>query len=856
MSDAPVRHARGSVPHRRAGARSDAGRRVGRAGSATPRRRRPARAARVPERARRGERRRRASSSRGFARRARRRRSRGRPRCRRRPRCEPDPAPAPRSSALRTRARRQGDRVERAPAPRARRDRSLFLDADVSLRARTPSGGCSARSTRHPTPILASAKTTCAARPTLFEARDGRAVRGRLPESLAAALRGAHATGCRRAMPEDLLEPERWLELDGRRRAHRARARARAWSCGCRRRCATSSASASASRWAKVQLARELSARSLGARRTRSPDCARRCAQLGPADCSRLGAYLALRETRARGRAAAVRARADGGRVARRPASHEALGCRVKVLCPGDAPAGAAVARRPGARLPPPAPARAPRHDITCCALAGRASRRRRCAARSRRSACGSRSCRSACAGRVAGARARRSSAIAGRCRCCSTTGGAARRARGGADRARAASTSCTRSSCGRRRICPAADGPPVVLDLIDALSANLARRARAASADRSRRSRRGRRRGSRRFERALIERAARVARGVAPPSATRSAAARASRVVPNGVDLDAFAFHDGAAAAGAPRSSSATSATSRTSTPRAGSCDEILPARARRRCRRPSCSSSGARPARAVRALARAPGVLARRRRARRWRPRSRRRTVAVVPMRAGTGLQNKVLEAMAVGTPGRRDAAGGGRRSTCAPASTCWSARRRAELAARRPWRCCAIRARAPRRMAGAARALVERRYRWEDSAPRRRGGLGGGGARTSTCDGASRLARQRAFDISAQRAPARQGVAGSLGDAGRRGPAGGLPRVPAGVRPARARPVPADAGLPAAAPLRRGRPPLAGDARWRSSPSLYFLGLYDTRAVLAPAPTHLALDRRAPPCSRRSS
>ena len=60
----------------------------------------------------------------------------------------------------------------------------------------------------------------------------------------------------------------------------------------------------------------------------------------------------------------------------------------------------------------------------------------------------------------------------------------------------------------------------------------------------------------------------------------------------------------------------------------------------------------AGARPARAVRALARLPGVslaadvpdMA---------PEIAGATVAVVPMRAGSGLQNKVLEAMAVGTP-----------------------------------------------------------------------------------------------------------------------------------------------------------------------------------------------------------
>src|SRR2546426_6188 len=55
----------------------------------------------------------------------------------------------------------------------------------------------------------------------------------------------------------------------------------------------------------------------------------------------------------------------------------------------------------------------------------------------------------------------------------------------------------------------------------------------------------------------------------------------------------------------------------------------------------------------------------------------------------------------------------------------------------------------------------------------------------------------------------------MAPALGDPGRGRPAGGLPRLSARLRPAHARPPAADAGLSPGRPLRRGAPPLAGDA-----------------------------------------
>src|SRR5439155_25937032 len=61
-----------------------------------------------------------------------------------------------------------------------------------------------------------------------------------------------------------------------------------------------------------------------------------------------------------------------------------------------------------------------------------------------------------------------------------------------------------------------------------------------------------------------------------------------------------------------------------------------------------------------------------------------------------------------------------------------------------------------------------------------------------------------------------PARRRMAPALGDPGRGRPAGGLPRLSARLRPAHARSPAADAGLSPRRPLRRGAPPLAGDAR----------------------------------------
>ena len=123
----------------------------------------------------------------------------------------------------------------------------------------------------------------------------------------------------------------------------------------------------------------------------------------------------------------------------------------------------------------------------------------------------------------------------------------------------------------------------------------------------------------------------------------------------------------------------------------------------------------AGARPARAVRALTRLQGIsLAAAVPA--MAPEVAAATVAVVPMRAGTGLQNKVLEAMAVGTPVVATPAVAAALDA-RPGEHLLVAEDAAGLAAatvvllRDPARA--------RAMAAAARAMVARRYRWEDSA-----------------------------------------------------------------------------------------------------------------------------------------
>jgi len=193
----------------------------------------------------------------------------------------------------------------------------------------------------------------------------------------------------------------------------------------------------------------------------------------------------------------------------------------------------------------------------------------------------------------------------------------------------------------------PPVDGPPVVLDLVDALSANLRRRAArehwpigwVAAWEATRLARE---------EKALIGRAGAT---LVVSEAERAALGGGSvRVVPNGVDLERFAWR-----AGPPAGARLLFAGNLGYFPNVDAArwlaDDVFP-RVRAAFPAAELRLAGARPTRAVRRLAELPGVtleadvpdMAAEIAA---------ASVAVIPMRAGSGLQNKVLEAMAVGTP-----------------------------------------------------------------------------------------------------------------------------------------------------------------------------------------------------------
>ncbi|MFN8543330.1 MAG: glycosyltransferase [Candidatus Binatia bacterium] len=256
----------------------------------------------------------------------------------------------------------------------------------------------------------------------------------------------------------------------------------------------------------------------------------------------------------------------------------------------------------------------------------------------------------------------------------------------------------------------PGPEGPPVVVDLIDALSENLARRARLE---------RGllgpvvaweaRRLG--RFEREL---ATRVAACLVVSEAERAAIGVPTvRVVPNGVDVEGLPYVDEGREPGRilfagnlgyfPNVDAA-----------CWLAHEVFP-RIRAAVPTAELRLVGARPARAVRALAGAAGVtvvgavpaMA---------PELWRAAVALAPMRAGSGVQNKVLEAMAAGlpvvtTPGPAGAIGArpGEHLSVAADAAGLAAATVAVL-------CDPARGRG---MARAARRLVEREWRWESSA-----------------------------------------------------------------------------------------------------------------------------------------
>jgi glycosyltransferase involved in cell wall biosynthesis len=252
---------------------------------------------------------------------------------------------------------------------------------------------------------------------------------------------------------------------------------------------------------------------------------------------------------------------------------------------------------------------------------------------------------------------------------------------------------------------------PPVVVDLVDVLSRNLARRAAAEDGPLGRLLAREAAR-LRAFEAAVVESGA--------PCLVVSERERAAlpvggdvRVVPNGVDPALFPYREdgrpparlvfGGNLGYFPNVDAAR-----------WLARDILP-RVQQSVPEAELRLVGARPARAVRALATAPRVsLAAAVPA--MAPELAACTVAVVPLRAGSGLQNKILEAMAVGTPvvatGRATAGlelTSGEHLLVADDAEALAAAVIALL--RDPGRA--------RAMARAARGLVESRYRWEASA-----------------------------------------------------------------------------------------------------------------------------------------
>jgi glycosyl transferase family 2 len=168
----------------------------------------------------------------------------------------------------------------------------VFLDADVSLGPHAL-GRLLAALAAAPDAILASPKTACAARPTFFE-RIMAAPYGVDFPNLSGQLYAARVAGLPARMPDDLIEPERWLELaigaahmvrepealvvvrlpGSLRDFYRQRIRIE---------------------MGKVQLERDYP--ELASRGNTQPRLRTAITSLGVAELLRLGAYLALRES-------------------------------------------------------------------------------------------------------------------------------------------------------------------------------------------------------------------------------------------------------------------------------------------------------------------------------------------------------------------------------------------------------------------------------------------------------------------------------------------------------------------------------------------------------------------------------
>jgi hypothetical protein len=170
--------------------------------------------------------------------------------------------------------------------------RVVFVDADVSFSPHAFAALLGALAAA-PDAVIASAKTTCAPRPGAFEAIMAAPYAADFP-NLSPQLYAARTAALPRAMPEDLIEPERWLELtvgwEGGRIVRVAGVHVAVRLPGTladffRQRIRIE--------MGKVQMAREYPA--LLGRGTRQPRLAAALA-LGPRRLARLAAYLGLRE--------------------------------------------------------------------------------------------------------------------------------------------------------------------------------------------------------------------------------------------------------------------------------------------------------------------------------------------------------------------------------------------------------------------------------------------------------------------------------------------------------------------------------------------------------------------------------
>src|SRR6185436_2364138 len=124
-----------------------------------------------------------------------------------------DVAGAPPDTVLVLRTARAGKAIAwNVLRERLATDVVVFLDADVALGAKAVERLLQALA-REPAAVLASPKTSCAPRATVFEGIMAAPYGVDFP-NLSGQLYAARVAGLPARMPEDLIEPERWLELE------------------------------------------------------------------------------------------------------------------------------------------------------------------------------------------------------------------------------------------------------------------------------------------------------------------------------------------------------------------------------------------------------------------------------------------------------------------------------------------------------------------------------------------------------------------------------------------------------------------------------------------------------------------